>query len=284
MIEQAVERSERLAPLRQARAAATRGWRRNVRQGVLEVGPAALGIAGLCLGWELVVRAQNVPPYVIPAPSAIFARLWETLPALLFELQYTLVAAFAGLLCGSAVGIAGATLMIHWRTLERSLFPLAVILKLTPFVAIAPLLVVWLGYNLWPRIVIAALITFFPVLVNCLTGLRAVDPLALEFFESLGASKAEVFGRLRWRASLPYLAAALKVCINLGLIGAIVGEFFGAEFGIGKVINQSALKLDMRTMFAGITVLGLTGITLTVLANAVERRVLFWHESSRTVG
>ena len=248
---------------------------------LLVVLPSVGGILGLMVLWELWVRLGRVPVYLVPAPSVIAIRLSEIAPQLAFETMFTLAAAGAGLAIGMSVGISGAIVMAHWRVLEKSLFPLAVLLKLTPVVAIVPLLVVWLGYNLWPKIVIAAMITFFPVLVNCITGFRATDPLAVEFFESVGASPSQIFRLLRWPTALPYLMSALKITINLSLIGAIVGEFFGADHGIGKVINQSNFKLDMRTMFAAIVFLAMVGVALTLLSNVLERRLLFWHESVR---
>lgn len=257
-----------------ARAAAT--------STVRSIWPSVLGVVAFFGIWELAVRLTNTPVFILPTPSASFGRLWSDLPMLLYELGFTLVAAYTGLIIGTLVGIFGAVVMTQSRLLEKSLFPLAVILKLVPFVAIAPLLVVWIGYDLKPKILLAALITFFPVLVNCITGLRAADPLAVEFFESVGANRWETLRHLRWHSTLPYLYAASKVTINLAKIGAIVGEFFGATNGIGNVISVTALRLDMRGMFAAILLLAFVGVALTVITNVTERRLLFWHESVRT--
>lgn len=246
------------------------------------VGPSASGIITFFVVWEVLVRVTGTPTFVLPTPSAAFERLLTELPNYSYELLYTLAAAGAGLAIGISVGVIGAVVMTQWKILERSLFPLAVILKLVPFVAIAPLLRIWLGYELTPKIVLASLITFFPVLVNCISGLRATDPLAVEFFRSVGADRWETLVRLRWHGALPYLFAAVKVSVGLAMIGAIVGEFFGAEYGIGKVINVTGTHLDMRGMFAAIMLLAITGVTLTLLTNVLERRVLFWHESVRS--
>ena len=170
-------------------------------------GPGLLGILSFIVGWEVLVRVTNTPSFVLPAPTAIVPRLWELLPTYAYEFSYTLAAAGIGFVLGTTIGIVGAVLMANWRILERSLFPLAVILKLVPFIAIAPLLRIWLGYELQPKIVLATLITFFPVLVNCITGLRSGDPLALEFFRSVGASRWETLLRLRWKSMFPYLFA-----------------------------------------------------------------------------
>lgn len=246
--------------------------------------PAVFGLVSFFVLWQGLVMVTNTPAFVVPPPTLVAKRLWEELPHYAYEFSYTLAAAGIGLTIGTVVGIVGAVVMANWRVLERSLFPLAVVLKLVPFVAIAPLLRIWLGYELQPKIVLAALITFFPVLVNCIAGLRSADPLALEFFRSVGASRWEVLTRLRWMTTLPYLYAALKVNVNLALAGAIVGELFSSKNGIGMVINDTALNLDIPAMFAAISFLAITGVSLTLFMNYSERRVLAWHESFRTSG
>jgi len=257
--------------------------RTGARKTLIGLGPGLFGIVAFFVGWELLVRVTNTPAFVIPAPTVIAKRLWEELPNYAYEFSYTLAAAGIGLVIGTVVGVFGAVLMANWRILEKSLFPLAVVLKLVPFVAIAPLLRIWLGYELQPKILLAALITYFPVLVNCVTGLRSVDPNALEFLRTIGANRWEILTRLRWMSTLPYLYAALKVNVNLALAGAIVGELFSSKNGIGMVINDTALNLDIPAMFAAIMFLAFTGVALTLFMNWSERRVLAWHESVRTL-
>jgi NitT/TauT family transport system permease protein len=246
--------------------------------------PAVIGLVSFFGGWQLLVTVTNTPAFVVPAPTVVAQRLWEELPRYAYEFSFTLAAAGIGLVIGTTLGVVGAVLMANWRMLEKSLFPLAVVLKLVPFIAIAPLLRIWLGYELQPKIVLATLITYFPVLVNCITGLRSVDPLALEFARSVGANRWEVLTRLRWMTTLPYLYAALKVNVNLALAGAIVGELFSSKNGIGMVINETALHLDIPAMFAAVMFLAITGVSLTLFMNWSERRVLYWHESVRTTG
>lgn len=246
--------------------------------------PSVFGFIVFFGGWELAVRVTNTPAFVIPTPSATFVRFWEELPMLLGELFITLQAAAIGFAIGLFIGVAGAVVMVHWRILERSLFPIAVLIKLIPFVALAPLLIVWLGYDIKPKIVLAALITFFPVLVNCITGLRAVDPHALEFLRSVGASRWEILWRLRATTSLPYLFAALKIVLHLSIIGAIVAEYFGSRDGIGLVILRTSESLRIQSLFATSLLLALVGVGLIVATNLIERRMLFWHDSVRTSG
>ncbi|MBM4434929.1 MAG: ABC transporter permease [Chloroflexi bacterium] len=262
--------------------------RPRARPGALETAralwPSLFGFVLFFGVWELGVRVTNTPPFVVPAPSLVAGRFWEELPMLLGELAVTLVGASIGFVIGLVVGVVGAVIMVHSRTLERSLFPIAVVIKLIPFVALAPMLIVWLGYDVKPKIVLAALITFFPVLVNCITGLRAVDPLAHEFFRSMGASRWEILVRLRWSTSLPYLFAALKIVVHLAVIGAIVAEYFGSRDGIGLVILRTSESLRIQSLFATSLLLALLGVTLILVTNVVERRALYWHESVRTSG
>jgi NitT/TauT family transport system permease protein len=185
----------------------------------------------------------------------------------------------AGFSLGTAVAISGATLMAQSRFLERSLFPLAVLVKVIPIVAVAPLFVIWFGFGSPPIVTTAALITFFPVLVNTLTGLKSVNPGALDFFRSVDASSKEIFLKLRAPSSLPYLFAAFRIAIPLSVIGAVVGELFGGDIGLGSVIFVAHHNLDTPTTFSAILVLAVMGISLTILPSYIERRVLFWHDS-----
>lgn len=242
--------------------------------------PPALALALLCIGWEMWTRLAGVPVYLVPAPSVVFARLFGDIPFFAMHGVITLAEALAGFALGSAVALIGATLMAHSRLIERSLYPLAILVKVTPVVAVAPLFVIWFGFGPVPKVLIAALITFFPVLVNGVTGFRSVDPGALDFLRSLRTSRRQIFFILRVPSSMPYLFAAFRVAIPLSVIGAVVGEWFSASKGLGSVIFIAHSNLDMPTLFAAIIVLSAMGIALTVLASLLERKILFWHESS----
>jgi NitT/TauT family transport system permease protein len=148
-------------------------------------------------------------------------------------------------------------------------------------VAVAPLLVIWFGFGLWPKVCVAALISFFPFLVNSITGFRSVNPAVLEFVRSLRASPLEIFLKLRVPSALPYLFAALKVSLPLSLIGAVVAEWFSGDRGLGLVIFTANYQLDTPTLFAAICVLAVIGVALNLTASFLERRVLFWHEAFR---
>ena len=233
--------------------------------------------------WEAWVRLRDVPEYLVPAPSAVVARMAEDPAFFTREGLVTLQGALAGFALGSAVAIALAVLMAHSRFLEKSIFPLAILVKVTPIVAIAPLLAIWFGFGLVPKVFIAGLIAFFPVMVNGLVGFRSVNAGALELLQSLAASPLEVFLKLRLPSSLPYLFAAFKVSIPLSVIGAVVAEWFSGDRGLGRVIQVANNNLDLDTAFGAVFSLAILGIGLYLLTAALERRLLFWHESAAGV-
>src|SRR5690606_13577736 len=159
----------------------------------------------------------------------------------------------------------------------------ALMLKVTPIVAIYPLFTIWFGFGIWPKMLIAALITFFPMLVNAVIGLRSVDPQAYDFLRSLDASRWQVFWRLRLPSSLPYVFAALRISVPLSLIGAVVAEFLSGTSGMGQLILIANGDFDTPALFGAVVVLAALGVTLTGAVSYLERRVLTWRESSRGV-
>jgi ABC-type nitrate/sulfonate/bicarbonate transport system permease component len=245
-----------------------------------DVAPPLSALAFAVGLWEAWVRLRGVPEYLVPAPSAIVQRLAEDPAFFARQGGITLYGAMAGFALGASIAILLAVAMAHSRFLERSLFPLAIMVKVTPIVAIAPLLAVWFGFGLTPKLFIIALITFFPVMVNAVIGLRSVNPWALQYLQSLAASPWEVLLKLRLPSALPYLFAAFKVSIPLSVIGAVVAEWFSGDEGLGRVIQVSNSNVDMPTAFAAIVSLATMGIGLYAVVSLVERRLLSWHESA----
>lgn len=241
--------------------------------------PPAVALAVAITVWELWTRIADVPVYILPAPHVVLEQLVSDLGFFARHGAVTLVEAMAGFTLGSVVALSGAVLMAHSRLLERTLYPLALLVKVTPIVAVAPMLVIWFGFSPVPNVLIAALIAFFPVLVNSLTGLRSVNPGTLDFLRSVDASQTQVLLKLRAPSALPFLFAAFRIAIPLSVIGAVVAEFFSGDRGLGNVIFVAHHNLDMPTSFSAILVLAVMGITLTVVTSIVERRVLFWHDS-----
>ena len=245
--------------------------------------PPAIALVLAAIVWELWIQINDVPVYIVPPPSDVLSRLAGAPGFFAKEGAMTLSEALAGFVLGSAVALVGATLMSHSRFLERSLLPIAILVKVTPIVAIAPLFVIWFGFGMMPKVFIAGLISFFPVLVNGITGFRSVDPKTMDFLRSLKASEREIFFNLRLPSSLPYLFTAFRVAVPLAVIGAVVAEWFSADRGLGSVIIVAHSNLDMVTLFGAIFTLAIIGIGLTVVLSLIERKVLFWHESSFVV-
>jgi ABC-type nitrate/sulfonate/bicarbonate transport system permease component len=236
-----------------------------------------LGVAA----WWLYVRLSGVKPYLVPAPETVFRRWWGDPGFFYGEGMVTVSEALCGLALGGGLALAAAVLLAHSRPLERGVLPVAIGLKVTPIVAVAPLFTIWFGFGMTPKVMIAALITFFPVLINGIIGFRSVNPGALDVLRSLHASPVEVFLKLRLPSALPYLFAALKVSASLALIGAMVAEWSGSGRGLGRVILLAHSNLDMPTLFAGIFTLASLGVLLTGVLSLVERRLLFWHDAFR---
>jgi NitT/TauT family transport system permease protein len=260
-------------------AAGPRPLLAGLRALAVDVAPAALGLLVVLVVWEVWVRLDNVKPYLVPAPSRVAERLYQR-PWTFVDAGFkTLEGALLGFAFGALIAFALATVMAQSRVIEKAVYPLAILVKVTPIVAIAPLLTIWFGFGLMPKVFIAGLIVFFPVMVNALTGFRSVNPTALALFDSLASNRLEVFLKLRLPSSLPYLFAAFKVAVPLSVIGTVVAEWFSGDRGLGRVIYIANNNLDMATAFAGIVSLAVIGVGLFLITSFIERRLLFWHES-----
>lgn len=255
---------------------------RPVRSVLAYVLPPALLLVALFAFWELYVEWRGISIIVVPPPSEVVERFFERPDWFWEQGWYTLYEATAGLFFGSFVAILLAVLMAHSKLAERTFLPLAIVVKVTPLVAIAPVLVIIFGFGTTPKIIVAALLSFFPTLVNAMVGFRDVNEGAHRFLKSMHASPWQIFWKLRVPGALPYLFAALKVTYPLALIGAVVAEWFTGNRGLGVVIWSANQNLDTPTLFAAIGVLAITGVTINILLSVIERRVLFWHESVRS--
>jgi len=243
----------------------------------------AIVVVAIIGGWEAWVRIAQVKRYLLPAPSEV-ARALAAAPMRYLDAAATsLGAALGGLLIATLGAFALGVVMAHSRALERALYPPALLLKVMPIVAVYPLFLIWFGFGIWPRVLIAALITFFPVLVNTVIGLRSIDPQAHDFLRALHASRSQIFWRLRLPSSLPYLFAALRISVPLSLIGAVVAEFLSGASGMGQLILVANGDFDTPALFGAVIVLATMGVSLTVGISYLERRVLDWHDSYRGV-
>ena len=234
---------------------------------------------GVAILWEVWVKAANLPAYLLPAPSVIFNEMVLRWDQLLSNLWATLIAAVLGFALGTAIAILLAVLFLYSKTAEKALFPWAIILKTIPIIAIAPLLTIWLGTGLGPKVAIGALICFFPTLVNTVKGFKTVDRNAMEFLQVIGASQGQVFWHARMFAALPYIFAAAKISISMSVVGAIVAEFTGANVGIGTIITTAGYQMDAKMLFAAIVTSSIATVTLFYIVSFAEKLCLYWPEA-----
>lgn len=240
----------------------------------------ALGV----LAWELIVRVREIPPYVLPGPGLVFETLVADWALLSDSLMVTLVTTLQGFVLAVVGGVALAVLFNQSRLIEYSFYPYAVILQVTPIVAIAPLLLVWLPQEA-AVLACAWIVAFFPVLANTTLGLNSVDHNLADLFRLYGASRLQVLARLKLPAALPYILGGLKIAGGLSLIGAVVAEMAassaGAGSGLAYRIMESGYRLNIPRMFAALVLLSVAGIViyfaLALFSHLMLRR---WHESA----
>jgi NitT/TauT family transport system permease protein len=257
----------------QARAYAAEQTRLLWRRRLLPI--AAL--MGLLVVWEISVVVFDIKPFIAPAPSAIASVLFGKFGMLMTNLLPTAVEAILGFLIGNLAAIALATAFVYRDTLEEAFFPIAVMVNTIPVVAKAPILVLLLGNGMEPKIAIAAIICFFPTLVNMTRGLRDVSPQQMELMHVLSASPREIFFKVRLKNSLPYLFSALKIAASTAVIGAIVAEWIGATKGIGALIIQATYNFDSPLLYATIVVGSVFSATFFGVISWVEGRFLTWN-------
>ena len=275
MSERAAEMSPLAAAddLHQAVDAARNARRRRRRRDALVLNSARVAVllAALIL-WYLASFATS--PLILPGPVSVATQLVRSWELIATNLWVTLSEIGLGFVAGSAIGIVVGTAIAHSRRLESIVRPYIATSQAVPKAALAPLFVLWLGFGLGPKVTIAALISFFPLLENTIVGLRRVDPDALKLFASLGASSWQVFVKLRLPHGLPYILTGLKVGIVFATVGAVIAEFVTSNKGLGALIMQAQGNFDTRLMFAVIIVLTVMGVFLYEILRLVERWAL----------
>lgn len=252
-----------------AQGAVARSWR-----------PVVLLLA--CgIAWWAVTASGLVAPYLVPSPGATLQTMGTKSGYLLTHTWVTTYETLLGFALAVSFGVLAAVIMVYSRTVEKTLYPVLLFAQVIPKIAIAPLFVVWLGFGAGPKVVVAVLVAFFPVVISMVTGLKAVDPEMIELSATMGAGPLKTFAKIRFPASLPYLFSGLKVAVTLAVTGAVVGEFVGANSGLGFVILQANGNLDTPMLFAGLVLMSLIGVVLFVLVELAEQLLLPWHASRR---
>jgi NitT/TauT family transport system permease protein len=245
--------------------------------------PALAFLALLIVAWEAYVVIFKVNDFILPAPSKVLAVTIRLFPLLMAHTWTTTYEILLGFLLGNGFAVLMALLIVNSRLAERVFYPLIIASQTVPKVAIAPLFLIWLGSGLQPKIIIAAIVCFFPTVVNTVQGLRATDPNAIDLLRLVAASRRQVFLKLQFPNALPYFFAGLKISIALAVIGAIIGEWVGANSGLGYLIMFSTQTMRTDLMFAALVLTALLGVLL-YLAVVLLERLLSWSPSDMPVG
>lgn len=256
----------------------------------LFLAPALLVV--LILAWEYGVILLDVPRYILPPPSNIAVALWRGLSEDLFSRAgywmhagVTISEILLGFVIGSSVGLFLGTVISQFRLLEATLRLYLVAIQSLPKIALAPIVVLWFGFGLTSKIVIICLLTFFPLLVTSMAGFRSVENERLELMRAIGANSWQIFWKVRLPSALPYIFAGLDMAAVFAVVGAIVGEFVGAQRGLGTLILSMNAQMDTAGTFSVFIILALVGVVLHGALRLIERRVLFWTgRNGQTIG
>jgi len=241
-----------------------------------------LTLGAVLIAWEVVVDLFKVPEYLLPPPSGIGGAMAAEWRYLLFHTWVTTKEILLGFALAVLVGIPAAVAIVMSPALERALYPLLVASQSVPKIAIAPLLIFWAGIGTLPKVLVAFLISFFPIIIDTVVGLRSVEPEMLHLARSMGAGERRIFLKIRFPSALPNLFAGLKVAVTLAVVGAIVGEFIQADQGLGYALLQANAVLNTKLGFAAIIVLAAVGVAMFAIVDMIERRLIPWHASHRS--
>jgi NitT/TauT family transport system permease protein len=242
---------------------------------------SAASIALVIALWEAIVRLFRVPVYLLPGPAYVMVAVSEHWHTLGSQAVVTMAEVLAGFLAAALVAIPLAMLVVVSPVLERLIYPPMVATQSIPKIALAPLFIVWFGFGTTPKVAVAFLISFFPVVVDTIVGLRSIDPAMVQLARSMGAPPYRIFLRLRLPNALPSVFAGLKVASTLAVVGALTGEFIGSDRGLGYVLVQSSAQLNTPLLFATLVTLSLLAMAFFFLVEGVERLLIPWHVSQR---
>ncbi|MEO8059471.1 MAG: ABC transporter permease [Burkholderiales bacterium] len=235
----------------------------------------------LVLLWDVTIRVLKIPPYLIPTPLSVIGQLYKEWPMLWRETLPTLYATLGGFALSALIGVPIAMWIAYSRVVESFVYPLLVFSQSVPKVAIAPLFVVWFGFGVLPKIIVAFLLGFFPVIVATVQGFKSIEPEVIDLARSMGANPFKIFLKFRLPQAMPAIFSGLKVSVTLAVVGAVVGEFVGSNAGLGYVLQKANGNFDLPLMFAGLVILSMIGVLLFLVIELVERWMMPWHASQR---
>lgn len=236
-------------------------------------------------GWEALVRIRDIAPIVLPAPSLIVQKLWEGLVhgRFLQNLGYTMLETMGGFAIAAVLGIGLGAVIAEVPWTRKAIYPYVIGFQTVPKIALAPLLVIWFGFGLTSKVIVAATVAFFPIIVNTIEGIGNTEQARIDMIRAMGARRFETFRRVKAPSALPFVFAGLDAGIVLALLGAVVGEFIGSKVGLGNQMLVLNASLDIPGSFAILILLSAIGYALHVILVAVQRRIVFWTRPQTTI-
>ena len=266
----------RMSPIAKNVGSWTKSLDRTVRRWL----PALIIVLGILVVWEAYVRIFDVQTWLLPAPSAIGVALIEDAGLLRRHTGVTLSEIMVGFALALASGVLLAAAIGISRTLERALYPFIIASQTIPIIVIAPMLLIWVGYGLAPKVIVVALISFFPIVVNMVDGLKSVDRDMVNLMRTLGANRRQIFFKVQVPTSLPYLFSGMRVAIAVSVIGAVIGEWVGSSEGLGYLMLRSKPQFLTERVFASIVILSVMGIALFASVGIIQRLAIPWQRAA----
>ena len=258
------------APTPRRRRASVPGW-------VYPAGAVAIAV----IAWDVAIRIFDIKAFILPPPLTVVEAVINDFPNLMRNSAITLQEVLAGFALSVAVGIPLALAIASWPLVDKAAYPLLVGSQAVPKIAIAPLFIIWLGFGIAPKILMAFLISFFPIVIDTVIGLRSVEIEKIYLARSMGASRWQTFYKIRLPSAMPNIFGGLKLAVTFAVTGAVVGEFLGTDRGLGRVIIVANGNLDTAALFAAVAILTVMAVALFLVVELVERFVVRWHVSQR---
>lgn len=238
--------------------------------------PALILVFALLILWQMGAMHMNAA-YILPSPTQILQKLWELrVPLFTAHLPATMQVTVIGLAISIVFGLALAILMDASPAVSRAVYPIVITSQTIPTTALAPLFVLWFGYSIWSKVLVTVLITFFPITITVYDGLRAVRIEMIELLQTYGASRTQIFLKLKLPSVLPYFFSALKMAVPMSIVGAAIGEWLGAQAGLGYFSRRMITQLDGAGVFAPIVLLSAVAILLVAILGFIEKKVIRW--------
>ena len=234
--------------------------------------------------WDLAVRLFKIPIYLVPGPLKVLQSIIDQWQPLAVQSMWTSAAILAGFIAAAVFAIPMAMLIVVSPTLERLVYPPMVATQSIPKIALAPLFIVWFGFGMAPKVAVAFLIAFFPIVIDTIVGLRSIDPAMVQLARSMGAPPWRIFLRMRLPHALPMIFGGLKVASTLAVVGALTGEFIGSDKGLGYLLVQASGSMDTPLLFATLVILSLIAMVFFYAVEFAERLMIPWHVSQRGNG